>query len=104
MKNWSQQLQEELTLLIKDWLKNQSKTQADLATSLQCSSSRMPILLEVLKKDYRSGGIVQIAKRLCSIESDWNNPKADLQEKQASSDPFNQLDLLLEKLREDTKK
>ena len=102
MKKWTKSLEEELTLLIKDWLRNKNMTQADLRDALQASSSRMPVLLEILQKDYSSGGIPKVAERLCSIENNWskekNSPKVEGQEK---NDPFNQLDLLLEELQED---
>ena len=71
MTKWNKQIEEELTLLIKDWLKNKGRTQLDLRESLQASSSRMPALLEVLRKEYSLGGIPKIAERLCSIENDW---------------------------------
>ena len=50
MESWTTKSEEDLTLLIKDWLKAQNRTQADLGKSLQSSSSRMPALIEVLKK------------------------------------------------------
>ena len=100
MTKWNKQIEEELTLLIKDWLKNKGRTQLDLRESLQASSSRMPALLEVLRKEYSLGGIPKIAERLCSIETDWAQQETLSPEDQESmkSDPFNQLDLLLEEL------
>ena len=101
MTKWSKRLEEDLTILLKDWLKNQSKTQSDLRESFKTSSSRINVLLEVLKEDYLLGGIAKIADRLCSIEANWKNSKEDDQKKLNSSDPFNQLDLLLEELKKD---
>tara|TARA_Y100001968_G_C19333838_1_gene705730 strand:- start:408 stop:728 length:321 start_codon:yes stop_codon:yes gene_type:complete len=100
MKKWTKEIEEELTLLVKDWLKNKGRTQVDLRESLQASSSRMPALLEVLRKEYSLGGIPKIAERLCSIENDWMKQETPRPEDQQSikSDPFNQLDLLLEEL------
>ena len=106
MTEWSTKIEEELALLIKDWLKAQGRTQADLKNSLQAVSTRMPSLLEALKKEYLHGGIANVAKRLCLIEAAWANNKTTTKENKInmideSIDPFDQLDLLLEELRED---
>ena len=101
MEKWSKQVEEEITLLIKDWLKNKNMTQADLREKLNANSSRMPVLIEVLKKEFSKGGISKISERLCRIENDWSNAEKGLKKNEVQSDPFNQLDLLLEKLRED---
>ena len=105
MPKWTQKLEEELTLLIKDWLKCNNKTQIDLREHLKAHSSRMPALIESLKKDYALGGIPKVAQKLCQIEDDWRlqsqNNKGTLSEEKEKKDPFNQLDLLLEELRED---
>ena len=102
MTKWSPKIEEELTALLKDWLKSEGKSQVDLRNSLQASSSRMQSLIEVLKKDYSLGGIPRIADKLCLIENDWNQKRKLTKEYsvQEKSDPFNQLDLLLEELRE----
>tara|TARA_Y100001968_G_scaffold187355_1_gene171735 strand:- start:2820 stop:3137 length:318 start_codon:yes stop_codon:yes gene_type:complete len=104
MPKWTQQIEEELSLLIKDWLKSQNKSQSELRESLQASSSRMPALLETLKKEFSSGGIPKVAERLCEIENDWSTSKSSSQRINVDSDPFNQLDLLLEELRDDCDK
>ena len=52
MAKWNSQIEEELTILIKDWLKQKGKTQKDLRKILNASSDRMPTLIEVLKKEY----------------------------------------------------
>ena len=101
MSRWTPSLENELTLLIKDWLKSQGMTQADLRNKLCAPSSRMPVLLEVLRKEYKKGGIPGIAKKLCSIESEWSTSKDNSESNQNQADPFNQLDLILEELRED---
>ena len=49
MAKWSEQIENELTLLIKDWLKAQGRTQADLRKSLEAVSSRMASLVDELK-------------------------------------------------------
>ncbi len=106
MKKWSPQLEEELALLIKDWLKTKERTQADLRRSLNSESSRMPALLENLKKEYLKGGMRNIAKILCQVEKGWANKNDHVQPdttatKTQDVDPFGQLDLLLEEIRED---
>ena len=103
---WTPQLEEELTLIIKDWLKQQGRTQADLKRRLQADSTRMPALLAIFKAEYRQGGITKVADLLCKIEKSWssnnlkeidnNNLKFD-----NDKDPFDQLDLILEEIRED---
>ena len=101
MSSWSQQTEEELSLLIKDWLKQHGRTQAHLSQSLQAESSRMQTIMEALKKEYLHGGLPKIASKLCSIEESWEQfpekEKEDLSEK----DPFDQLDLLLKDISED---
>ena len=70
-ERWSKDIEEDLILLIKDWLKQTGKTQSELCHSLNLPSARMPTLIESLKKDFSSGGIPQIVNRLCEIESLW---------------------------------
>ncbi len=106
MIQWSDELEEELAVLLKDWLKSQGKTQADLKRSLQSESSRMPSLLLILKKEHSRNGIPGIATLLCEIEEIWNRGDKTIQEnelslKENNFDPFGQLDLLLEEIRED---
>lgn len=101
MSKWSSQIEEELTLLIKDWLKQQGRTQADLRRSLQAVSTRMPALLEVLEKEHRLGGMPQVAERLCEVEAKWAETNSSPSENATNADPFNQLDLLLQEIRDD---
>tara|TARA_B100000700_G_scaffold267666_1_gene307670 strand:+ start:91 stop:411 length:321 start_codon:yes stop_codon:yes gene_type:complete len=105
MEKWTNETEEKLTLLIKEWLKNQGRTQVDLKESLQALSSRMPALIEVLKKEYSLGGIAKVAEKLCSIENDWSQEEQfnKVNQEHSKNDPFNQLDLLLEELQEDCK-
>ena len=49
MNPWSPDVEEELALVLKDWLKQQGRTQADLRRSLRATSTRMPALMEVLE-------------------------------------------------------
>ena len=70
---WSKDIEEDLILLIKDWLKHIGRTQSELCQSLNLPSARMPTLIESLKKDFNSGGIPKIANRLCEVEELWTN-------------------------------
>ena len=71
MNPWSPDFEEELALVLKDWLKQQGRTQADLRRSLRATSTRMPALMEVLEREHRLGGLPRLAAKLCSIEADW---------------------------------
>ena len=101
MEKWNKQLEEEITLLIKDWLKQKGKTQKDLSKYLKISSERMPAILETLKTEFSSGGIPSIARVLCSIDAQWANRDDEIIDKEKTSDPFGQLDLLLEEINQD---
>ena len=101
MAIWSKRIEDEITLLIKEWLKHHNKTQKDLRMSLQADSERMPALIEVLKRDFSKGGIQKLVDRLCSIEKIWKSGQGLDQQQTNGHDPFGQLDLLLEELKED---
>ncbi len=101
MAKWTPEIEEEIILLIKDWLKQKGRTQADLKRSLQSESSRMPALIEVLKKDFMQGGLPKLAGRLCSIESEWASSPQTNNNIEETEDPLGQLDLLLEELRDE---
>ncbi len=102
MPPWSEQVEEELTTLIKDWLKHKGLTQADLRNSLQAVSTRMPALIDVLRKEYSLGGITKVASRLCEIEQTWSNQNTTNQkEAEQFINPFGQLDMLLQEIRDD---
>ncbi len=113
MPKWSKQIEEELTNLLKDWLKHHGRTQADLKNSLEVDSSRMPFLLDKLKREYDSEGSQGVMVRLCEIEREWSknlenyskeqtDPKAIGQDNiKMHSDPFGQLDFLLQEIRDD---
>ena len=108
MSKWSKQIEEDLSLLLKDWLKSQGRTQADLKRSLQADSSRLPSLLEALEKDFSKGGLSEVAARLCLIEETWSGRentyiKDEVLPLKAPVDPCDQLDLLLEEIRDDCK-
>ena len=68
MTNWSPEIESELTLLIKEWLKHHGRSQADLQEQIQSNTSRMPALIEVLKNDFELGGLQKLVYRLCVIE------------------------------------
>ena len=108
MTNWSQELENELAALLKDWLKQQGRTQADLRRSLRATSTRMPALMEVLEREHVLGGMPRLAARLCAIEAEWAaDSGAPAQEEpgtppqKSNADPFGQLDLLLREIRDD---
>jgi len=89
--------------LLKDWLKHQGRTQADLRRNLRAVSTRMPALLEVLEREHKLRGLAGLADRLCSVEAEWHGqPLAETSAGAAAEDdPFGQLDLLLQEIRDD---
>ena len=91
---WSKTIEEDLLLLIKDWLKQTGRTQSELCQALNLPSARMPILIESLKKDFNSGGIPKIANRLCAIEELWTNSGKGKPKKNFDLNSSAQLDLL----------
>ena len=106
MNPWSPDVEEELALVLKDWLKQQGRTQADLRRSLRATSTRMPALMQVLEMEHRLGGLPRVAAKLCSIEADWINnapahASASAGDLATETDPFGQLDLLLREIRDD---
>ena len=103
MKKWSEQTEEYLTLIIKDWLKQQGRSQADLRDNLQADSSRMPAILEALQREYLLGGFPRVVDRLCSIENLWSQINQEPKGNSTESDPFSQLDLLLEEMKSNSK-
>ena len=101
MTKWNKEIEEEITLLVKDWLKQNKKTQKDLKRFLNASSERMPVLIETLKSEYSVGGLPQLLSLLCAIEESWENNNEVKKSETVSADPFDQLDLLLEELKDD---
>ena len=93
-ERWSKDLEEDIVLLIKDWLRQTGKTQSELCKSLNLPSARMPTLIEYLKKDFCSGGIPRIAHRLCEIEELWENDKGGETKNRLELKSSGQLDLL----------
>ncbi|MEB3324372.1 MAG: hypothetical protein VKM17_03435 [Cyanobacteriota bacterium] len=103
----SQQL-EDLQLFLKDWLRHTGRTQADLRRALRASSIRMPVLLDALQRIHSQQGLGGLAEHLCQIETLWRSEESD----PPSDGPFpapgladslNQLDLLLDEIRGETK-
>ena len=93
-KLWSKDIEEDLILLIKDWLRQIGKTQSELCQSLNLPSSRIQILIDFLKKDFLSGGIPKIANRLCEVEELWTNGEEGKTKKRFDLNSSGQLDLL----------
>ena len=91
---WSKDIEEDLILLIKDWLRQTGRTQSELCQSLNLPSARMPTLIESLKKDFNSGGIPKIANRLCDVEESWTNVRGAKAKKNFDLNSSGQLDLL----------
>ena len=92
--HWSKDIEEDLILLIKDWLRQTGRTQSELCHSLNLPSARMPTLIESLKKDFSLGGIPKIANRLCEVEESWGNDFEDKTKINSQSNSAGQLDLL----------
>ena len=103
MPGWSPDFENDLTQLLKDWLKGQGRTQADLRRSLRAASTRMPSILEVLEQDYKAHGLQGLTSRLCQVESEWHGEERpfDANTAKTAADPFGQLDLLLQEIRQD---
>ena len=93
-ERWSKEIEEDLILLIKDWLRQTGRTQSELCHSLNLPSARMPILIEFLKKDFCSGGIPKIAHRLCEVEEFWKNDTEGKTKQSFELNSSGQLDLL----------
>ena len=93
-ERWSKDIEEDLVLLIKDWLRQTGRTQSELCQSLHLPSARMPTLIESLKKDFSSGGIPKIANRLCEIEALWKHGGGEKTNEIFNLNSSGQLDLL----------
>ena len=68
-ERWSKDIEEDLVLLIKDWLRQTGRTQSELCRSLNLPSARMPTLIESLKKDFSSGGIPKLQIDFVKLKS-----------------------------------
>ena len=91
---WSKEIEEDLILLIKDWLRQTGKTQSELCQRLNLPSSRVQTLIDFLKNDFISGGVPKIASRLCEIESSWTKDEKQKSKKNIELNSSSQLDLL----------
>ena len=93
-QQWAKDIEEDLVLLIKDWLRQTGRTQSELCQSLNLPSSRMPTLIDSLKKDFSSGGIPKVANRLCEVEALWKNEEGGKIKQSLELNSSGQLDLL----------
>ena len=91
---WSKEIEEDLILLIKDWLRQTGKTQSELCQRLNLPSARIQTLIDFLKNDFISGGVPKIANRLCEIESSWTTEEKPKSKKNIELNSSAQLDLL----------
>jgi len=93
-ERWSKDIEEDLILFVKDWLRQTGRTQSELCQSLNLPSARMPTLIDFFKKDFSSGGIPKIANRLCEVEELWTNNEGGEAKKKIELNSSGQLDLL----------
>jgi len=99
---------DDLQSLLKDWLRQTGRTQADLRRALQAGSIRMPVLMEELNRTFRSQGPAGLAERLCGIEAQWlEQGPGDHSDDGGSGGGLDaslgQLDLLLQEIRQEQK-
>ena len=92
--NWSKEIEKDLIVLIKDWLRQTGRTQSELCQALNLHSARIQTLIDFLKKDFISGGIPKIATRLCEIEALWTKDEGEKFKKNIDLNKSAQLDLL----------
>ena len=101
---------DDLQSFLKDWLRHAGRTQADLRRALRLPSVRMPVLLEALNRTYSRGGIAELVSQLCTIEAAWHSEdQAAVLEglestpgaPSAAGDSLQQLDLLLQEIRQE---
>ena len=92
--HWSKEIEEDLILLIKDWLRQTGKTQSELSQRLDLPSARIQTLIDFLKNDFKSGGVPKIANRLCEIESSWTKYEKQKSKRNIELNSSSQLDLL----------
>ena len=98
---------DDLHTFVKDWLRHAGRTQADLRRALRAGSVRMPVLLDALEHTYRQGGLTELVHQLCAIEADWHSEDrvavlGELdKEPGAFAGSLEQLDLLLQEIRQD---
>ncbi len=92
--HWTKDIEKDLILLIKDWLRQTGRTQVELCQSLHLPSARMTTLIEFFKKDFISGGIPIIARRLCEVEEIWKSDEGREGTKSLKLNSSGQLDLL----------
>jgi hypothetical protein len=96
---------DDLQNFLKDWLRHNGRTQADLRRALRATSIRMPALLEVLQRIHSQQGLSGLAERLCGIEDLWCGEDGaagnGVRTVPGLDESLGQLDLLLQEIRED---
>ncbi|MFM8605789.1 MAG: hypothetical protein ACKOBY_09770 [Cyanobium sp.] len=94
---------DDLQTFLKDWLRHNGRTQADLRRALRASSIRMPVLIEVLYRIHSQQGLTGLAEKLCGIEDLWCGEDDGGGDRLAPGldESLGQLDLLLQEIRED---
>ena len=96
---------DDLQAFLKDWLRHNGRTQADLRRALRASSIRMPVLVDVLQRIHNQHGLSGLAEKLCGIEDLWFGEEGgfdDADTKAAAfDDSLGQLDLLLQEIRDE---
>jgi hypothetical protein len=97
---------DDLQSLLKDWLRQAGRTQADLRRALRAGSIRMPVLMEELNRTFRNQGPAGLAERLCGIEASWlgeepGDHPADTGPSGSLDESLGQLDLLLQEIRQE---
>ncbi len=103
MSNWSTQIEKDLSAFLKDWLRHHGRSQADLGLSLQSNSTRMSSILDSLKEEYCHKGITGVAQCLCEIEASWTGSQSSTTKREEiDDDPFDQLDLILQEMRDNS--
>jgi hypothetical protein len=64
----------------------------------------MPVLLEELQHTYRERGLAALAERLCGIDATWRSEDQtprEFSQAPGGDDALNQLDLLLQEIRDE---
>ena len=92
---------DDLQGLLKDWLRQFGRTQADLRRALRAGSIRMPVLIEELHRTYAARGRpVWPSGSAASKPSGWrSHPRTPPEPRDSLEDSMGQLDLLLQEIR-----
>ena len=90
-----------MTSFLKDWLKQQGRTQADLRRSLRAISTRMPAILDVLQRDHQRMDWPVWPRDSAPWNPNGTTGKSHRRSLTHQGDPFSQLDVLLQEIRQD---